>query len=421
AGTGAGTRSAGYAMKRIDDGGATTLLVYAAAPDDLAAGAYALLETFGARFFHPKQELVPSLGAPRVPHTLDVWRTPLTGRRGLQPHTLHPIEYFDVFMQPSDANLADAKRYVDWLVKTGQNYVQWPLLSTVDWTTWKPYAQSILDYAHSRNVKVGAVPEVWGGSSLQNNYVLVTDATKWQAQMTAGLDQLLTLPWDVVELTLGEFTSTDPGETIEWLDFATQYVLEKAPGTVVNVENHVGNYPDLWVKYQGQTVFYYHLGAYCDARLGQNVHTLSVFDLFRDWATYAHPNFFLQRDYILQELPLRRVSYFPESAYWISADVDVPLFLPMTIWSRWNDIHTLSAELADRGLPPLDGHVMFSSGHEWGFWMTDYLVAHMLWAPDEPFDAFVSEVAGAYGSCAGGVHDALSTFTQLENTYLFDD
>ena len=56
-------------------------------------------------------------------------------RRGLQPHTLHPIEYFDVFMQPGDANLADAKRYVDWLVKTGQNYVQWPLLSTVDWAT----------------------------------------------------------------------------------------------------------------------------------------------------------------------------------------------------------------------------------------------------------------------------------------------
>ncbi|HEX3343052.1 MAG TPA: hypothetical protein VHS09_00715, partial [Polyangiaceae bacterium] len=134
----AGTTIAdGYLLKRVDAGGATTLLVYAAGAADLASGAYALLEELGARFFHPKQELVPALGAPRVPTSLDVWRRPLARRRGLQPHTLHPIEYQPVFMEPGDANLADAKRYVDWLVKTGQNYVQWPLLATVDWASWQ--------------------------------------------------------------------------------------------------------------------------------------------------------------------------------------------------------------------------------------------------------------------------------------------
>ena len=91
---------------------------------------------------------------------------------------------------------------------------------------------------------------------------------------------------------------------------------------------------------------------FCDARLGQNVHTLSLFDLYRDWATYAHPNFYLQHDYILQELPTRRVSYFPESAYWISADIDVPAFLPEYLYARWLDIHTLARELGRRGPAP---------------------------------------------------------------------
>ena len=112
-----------------------------------------MLEQLGARFFHPKECVVPQLGTALLPHTLDVWRTPVARRRGLQPHTLHPIEYFDMFMEPSAANLADAKRFVDWLVKTGQNYMQWPLLATVDWNSWVPYAEAILDYAHSRGVQ----------------------------------------------------------------------------------------------------------------------------------------------------------------------------------------------------------------------------------------------------------------------------
>jgi len=410
----------GYALKRIDAGGATTLLVYAPDAADLATGAYALLEELGARFFHPKQELVPALGAPRIPTSLDVWRTPLARRRGLQPHTLHPIEYQPVFMEPGDANLADAKLFIDWLVKTGQNYVQWPLLSTVDWTSWQPYAKAIMDYAHSRGVRVGAVPQMWGGSSLQNNFVLVSDAASWQAEMTAGLDQLLTLPWDVIELAMGEFTSTDAASVIQWLDFATNYLLTQDPAIEVFVQNHVGNYPQLFVPYDGATVYYYQLPQFCDVRLGQEVHTLSLFDLYRDWGTYAEPNFFFQRDYIVKEIQTRQVSYFPESAYWISADIDVPAFLPEFLYARWLDIHTLGAELADAKLPPLEGHVQFTSGHEWNYWMTDYLVARMLWSPSDPLDAFIGHYADAYGSCAADIATALASDIALQTTYLFD-
>jgi hypothetical protein len=410
----------GYTLMRADANGEATLLAYAPDAPDLAAGAYALLEQLGARFFHPKQELVPALGAPRVPTTLAVTRTPLAKRRGLQPHTLHPIEYQPVFMEPGDANLADAKLFVDWLVKTGQNYMQWPLLSTVDWTTWQPYARSILDYAHSRGVRIGAVPQVWGGSSLQNNFVLVSDASKWQAQMDAGLTQLLTLPWDVIELAMGEFTSTDAESVVAWLDYATDFLLSQNPSLEVFVQNHVGNYSDLYVPFRGGTQYYYHLPQFCDVRLGQDVHTLSFFDVYRDWATYAHPNYRFQHDYMLQELPTRPVSYFPESAYWISADIDVPAFLPQFLYARWLDITELTADLAATHLGPLEGHVMFMSGHEWNYWMTDYLVAQMLWQPTASLDTFVGHYADAYGSCAADIANALSTDIALQRAFLFD-
>ena len=64
----------------------------------------------------------PPHGARRVAHARRAVAAASSRTRCTPSSTSH------VFMQPGDANLADAKRFVDWLVKTGQNYVQWPLL-----------------------------------------------------------------------------------------------------------------------------------------------------------------------------------------------------------------------------------------------------------------------------------------------------
>jgi hypothetical protein len=410
------TMTDGYVIQR----NGPKLIVYAKDPANLAFGAYALLEELGARFFHPKEELVPQIGGPRIPATLSITRKPAAARRGIQLHVLHPIEYMPMLLKPSPDNLADAKGFIDWLVKTGQNYLQWPLLGTVDWEATKPHVQAILDYAHSRGVHVGANPELFGGSSLQNNFVLVQDPSAWQSQMDAELAKVLELPWDVVEIAMGEFVGNNAQTTIDGLNHATATLLAKRPSMQVFVQNHVGNYPNLWVPYNGQTVFFYHLPQFCDPRLGQNVHTLFFFDLYRNWGTYKHPDFHLQHDYLMKEIASRPVSYYPESAYWISADIDVPLFLPEFVYARWNDIHTLTAELAQKGLPPLEGHVEFVSGHEWGYWLTDYLVAKMLWEPDQPLDHFLGIYARAFGSCSDDIASALSTYIQLQSTYLFD-
>jgi hypothetical protein len=350
-----------------------------------------------------------------------VQRAPLVKQRGLQFHTLHPIEYLAVFNEPSDANLADAERVIDWLVKTGQNYVQWALLSTVDFATWAPYAQSIVSYAHARGVTVGCVVQLFSGAALQNNYDLIGDTSNWQPEMNAQLAQLMQVPWDVVEIGLGEFITTQATSLITWLSAAVSQLATTNPSVQVNVQNHVGDYPQMWVPYDGKTVFYYQLPQFADPRLGMSVHTLFYFDLYRDWAMYAHPDFHFQHDFLLQELASRRVNYFPESAYWVTADISVPTFLPEYVVARLNDIQGLAADIASNGLPPMNGHVMFTSGHEWGYWMTDYLTAKMLWNPSVTVDELFADYASSYGVCAAGVASTLSQFTALETKYLFDD
>ncbi len=403
----------GFGVKRAQD------RLYVLANDDanLAYGAYALLEKLGARFFHPKEEFVPRYGQVALPKEFQILRSAAFAQRGVQLHTLHPIEYTAPFNLPGDQNLAEAKQLIDWLVKTGQNHVQWVLMETAPLGA---HTKAILDYAHARGVTVGAALQVWGGASLQNNLVLVKSEQDWQAQMDAGLASLMAYDWDVVELALGEFISAEPQMVIDWLDHATAKVAELSPSTQVNVQNHVGNYPQLYVDYQGEKTFYYHLPKHCDPNLGQSVHTLSLFDLYRDWGTYAHPDFKLQHDYLLEVLPTRRTQYFPESAYWITADVDVPLFLPEYVHARWTDIHGLNAETKALGLPNVHGHLMFTSGHEWGYWMTDYLAAKMLWEPEQPLDYFFDHVARSFGTCSAHVGNSLAAFTKLQTEYLFE-
>lgn len=51
----------------------------------------------------------------------------------------------------------------------------------------------------------------------------------------------------------------------------------------------------------------------------------------------------------------------------------MPVWLPLYWRSRWTDFSQIAAEAAENGYSPLDQHVLFSSGWEWGYWQTDVL------------------------------------------------
>lgn len=415
-----GAPAGGYRIASLE--GTASVVVAADTTLSLAHGAFDLLERLGARFFHPVDEIVPSLGGVYLPASLDVARAPAAPLVGLHLHLLHPLEYMRPFLEPGEQNLDDAKDVIDWLVKTGHNHLQWYMMNTVPWEPWLPHARAIVDYAHARGVTVGMVVQTLDdGSNLQNQFVLADPDGDLLAELERGIDQVMEIPFDHIELALGEFFSADPAVLIEALNHATAYVADTYPGATLGIENHIGDYEELYIEYEGETRYYYFLPGLADERLINTVHTVFFFDLYRDWAMYEHESFAMHREFLLEQLAIRPVRYFPESAYWVTADNDVPAFLAEYIHARWVDISSLFADIEERGLPPLDGHVLYSSGHEWTYWMIDYLTAKMMWNHEAPLEDFVAHVSAPYGTCAGEVQGALSSFIELQTQYLFDE
>ncbi|MBX7196153.1 MAG: hypothetical protein K1X94_29120, partial [Sandaracinaceae bacterium] len=113
--------------------------------------------------------------------------------------------------------------------------------------------------------------------------------------------------------------------------------------------------------------------------LGVSVHTLMFYDLERPAPVYGNDDFHFLEAFIQQEAPNRLITYFPEAAYWLTFDIALPVYLPITIDARDRDIQHLRPLLvtdwtADHGV---DGHHAFGTGHEWGYWQNEYCSLRM--------------------------------------------
>lgn len=73
-----------------------------------------------------------------------------------------------------------------------------------------------------------------------------------------------------------------------------------------------------------------------------------------------------------KEQPRRETWYWPESSYWVGFDTPVPLLLLPYLDARQEDIDTM-ARLK------LQGHLTFSSGWEWGYWLIDWSITRWSW------------------------------------------
>jgi hypothetical protein len=96
------------------------------------------------------------------------------------------------------------------------------------------------------------------------------------------------------------------------------------------------------------------------------------FDLFETAdGAYQMTDFSEHRQYLLSKMCANQpAAYFPEDAYWIAFDDSVPTYLPLYVRSRLYDLTQLRAA-APPPCGPLDEHLVFSSGWEWGYWLHD--------------------------------------------------
>lgn len=414
---------------RLESGG-DAFVVHGDAPLGIQYGVAALLEARGWRFFHPFRSHLPARLAAPDPGVFGSTHEPEQAVRGLHLHTLHPIEgYFD-FWEPGPDSLARAEQTIDWLVKNRGNYLQWPALDDVQSDparrdAVRAHVKAIVDYAHLRGVRIGVGIQLFGRSNLQHAFDLLDqDGVDPTAAFAARLPALEGLGLDAVQLSFGEFFGADPATFVSTLDLAVATIRSRFPGAEVSAVVHVGNFPTLDVTYMGTTQLYYYLVKYAsDPALVPYIHTVMYYDLFEDaGGAYGYDSFDGHRQYLFDRLSAGQpVVYFPESAYWIAFDNSLPMYLPLYLRSRHQDFAGIRAHAQANGHADLDGHVLFSSGWEWGYWQTDRAVLRMGYELPSTWESALDEIYAPWGargaqvsSILAGLVDDLHTGLMME-------
>ncbi len=398
----------GYILRRgtVDD----IPVIAAAGADDLGDqyAAYALLELLGFGFFHPEETYIPK--ALSLPPSVDRTLNPGYPWRGVSVHTMHPVELSDTLLVPSEEHLAEAKRYVDWLVANRQNYFQWVLQDTVAMEEWVPYAARILEYAHARGLKVGIDAPL--EFIQQNSFVLAPDPkAPFEPQIRENLALILRAPFDVINIELGaaEAIPVDDVRTMEMLNFTAEH-LDTVYGVELIAKVHC---TDAQTAPHFGDINFNFLPGIADPRVGAMPHTVQFYDLYRPAPTYGQVNFHDMRDFLLEEIGERTVLYYPESAYWVSFDVDIPIYLPHYVFSRWNDLNRLAGS-------GMDGQVLFASGFEWGYWLNDWTAVGFAYEPETPWQEGLARFTRIFGPGAAQMQQLLVDLVEEQGRDLLE-
>ncbi len=364
-------------------------------------GAYALLEELGFAFLHP---LVPIVPKPlRIPTgAIERKETPRWDDREIHLHTMHPLELTELLQGFGKAGPSDAKgfeemlpewdRFLEWSVANGQNGAEWFLL----WAkSFEDFADSdvrigrlaqLVERAHAYGISAGIDAPI--AFAQQHSYRLLREQGELAdelAQIRMRLDWLAKAGFDFygIEAGTSEFTSTDAAKMLAWMNEVAKHLDEKHGGKRAFIKVHCSTgqvakgYAD---PVTGKDINFNFLPHHADKRLGVLPHTVQHYSLTDPAPTYGNVDFGYIRQFLRQEAGKRPVVFYPETAYWVSFDVDVPLFLPLYADRRLYDLRLLAQD-EEGGGAKMDGQLVFSSGWEWGYWLNDVAAARASWDP----------------------------------------
>ena len=410
-----------------------------------AYGAYAVLEELGMGFLHPL--------APVTPPALTTPASGLARReeprwpiRGIQLHTMHPLELTNLLEGwgpggPSDeagwnAMLPEWDRFLEWMLANGQNRVHWVLLEAASWSefatseTRRLRLAKLVDRAHAFGVAVGLdVPIVL---QQQHTFRLITKTGTLDdelSQLRRRVDWLMSAGFDYLATENGttEFTHPAPERMLAWMNELAKYLdeqHEQAP-SYVKVHCSSGQTADGYADpVSGEPINFNFLPHFADPRLGVMPHTVQHYGLDDPAPTYGNTDFGYMRDFMRYQMGRREVAWHPETAYWVSFDVDVPLFLPVYAERRVHDLRLITSD-EKAAKKTIDGQYTFSSGWEWGYWLNDVVTARAAWNPratakdDEAALASVlDEALRPFGAAAGKVRDLVVETARKEHELL---
>ncbi|MCZ7584062.1 MAG: hypothetical protein M5R36_12390 [Deltaproteobacteria bacterium] len=372
-------------------------------------GLYRLLEEFGFRFFHPEETFIPHIASFGV--VPPITESPAYPRRGFHFTRCIPSRRREAFLVPGEENLRYAKNLIDWLARNRQNYFQFELLRTVDYEAAADHYRAIIEYAHARQIDAG-VTITWAfqqQKSVEARSAPVGRAGRHPSPRASTKSCRSPGTTSTSKWAPPNSRRWATRLQVAWMDITAAYLAEHYPDTECSVKVHVST---------GQTAEHYgdinfnFLPQFADARMGVYPHTVMYYDLAGPAPTYGNDGFSHMYDWLLEQVGSRKVYYYPETAYWVSFDIDIPTFLPLYALARWKDIDLLAGE-------GLDGHVTFTSGHEWGYWLNDWIVARATFTPGAWPD-HVAAFAGVFGDGASAVADAVENYADLQYEFLVD-
>jgi hypothetical protein len=361
-----GVPEASFSWESTGAGKSIVLRLTAATPEGIAAGLYALLQgKLGFRFVHPRQTVFPAHRCWPLPKRFTFSGRPRFASRGFHLHTLHPAELTEQLHDPNYPNsFADVAGYLDWLARNGQNTFQFFLLRGVDRKRWIPHARRIVSYAHSRGIACGVEISL---SMLQQQafqaIALLRPIPSYRQQVDDSLAWLFQADWDFVTLdtTMGEYLPALGGLMPELQSYFERQVAERYRARFF-LATHVIR------RGEGSGVPGPKLPS-----SGILIHSVMCYSACEPKApVYGNPNQRFLLEAARAENSRRETWYWPESSYWVSFDTSVPLLLLTYLDSRFEDME----QMARIGV---SGHLTFTSGWEWGYWLTDWSVARWSW------------------------------------------
>jgi hypothetical protein len=365
-----------YKWTLISNPNQTILELEANCWQGVSFGLYGLLqEQLGFRFYHPRETIIPKLNSFPIQQPFEMEGVARFDKKGFHLHTMHPLELTEQLHDGTLPNaLEDIKQYLDWLVRNGQTYFDFCLLESIDRKVWIEHAKAMVAYGKSRGLimAVDLSLHMIQQKTFQLYKTPPESLRGKKKQIDKNLTWLMQANWDMLnmEFDTAEFIGGNQAKKellrLYILDWMKQYGHTKLMG-----RKHV-------VKEENESMAKGHLvmdsaQSALDKERGVLIHTVMYYSMTDTLApVYENENLTHMFDLMLKENEARETWYYPESAYWITFDNSIPMMLLPYLNARLADIDTCVAY-------NIPGHITFTSGWEWGYWLFDWSIARWSW------------------------------------------
>lgn len=368
-------RSYKWEGRRTDNG--YVLHVTAFNQYGIQCGLYGLLQdVLGFSFYHPREMVVPKLKEWNLENGFVYESNPRFDVTGFHIHTQHPLELTEALHDVNYPNGQQVIReYIDWCVRNRQNYFEFNLLEGIKRKHWPAYAKQFVDYGHERGLLMGidlSLHMIQQKTFQLYRFPFKSFRTE-KNQITKNVEMLCEASWDAwdVEFSTTEFSKGNKKKK-QKLQLFLLGELRKRNVKLMGREHVVKEEKMLSGKVKEDAAFD-SVQTTLDRQRTMLVHTVMFYTLTDTFApVYGNHSLLHMQQMLKKNLAERETWYYPESAYWITFDNSVPLFLPSYLSARLSDIlfcDTLNVK----------GHITFSSGWEWGYWLFDWSIANWSW------------------------------------------